>query len=100
MSKTISEAKKTRKVTGLKVGRGRWTKELCEGDTVETKGGEIFIINYQPEWGAFIAESDDGGLLFLAQNSKWFDGDDFKLDISQVKIISHTEQRKPCQIKQ
>lgn len=72
--------------TGLKVGYGRWAKDLCEGDTVITKNGQKFKIKYQKEWAAFMADEKGGMLLYLAQNERWNDGT--KLDISEVKILN------------
>jgi hypothetical protein len=81
-----------RKKTGLIIGKGRWKKDLCEGDVIEVQKcglilkGKRFKIKYQKEWGAFIADGVDNILLFLlAQNSKWTNGE--KLDISKCKLV-------------
>ncbi len=72
------------KKTGLIIGKGRWKKELREGDIIVDEEGHKFKIEYQKEWACFMANEKGGLLLHLAQNSKWNDGT--CLDISKVKF--------------
>ena len=79
--------------TGLKDknGKGRWSKEIYEGDIVEDKNGERYQIIYQEEWGAFVADQGDGGLIaFLAKDKKWADND--KLLATEIKVIGNVFQ--------
>lgn len=72
------------KNTGLIIGKGRWKKELREGDKIVDEKGNVFKIEYQNEWACFMANQRGGLLLHLAQNSKWDDGT--CLDISKCKL--------------
>jgi hypothetical protein len=73
--------------TGLIIGKGRWAKELLLGDVINFNG-LIWTITYTKEWGAFTAESSEGDVLFLAQNSQWYSSNDYKLDVSKAKLLN------------
>ena len=76
--------------TGLKDknGKGRWSKEIYEGDIIEDEKGERFEIMYQKEWGAFIADQGElGELFFLAKDKTWANND--KLLIKNIKVIGN-----------